>query len=221
MRKTLLLLAALFMVATTTFAQHTPYEYHKRWYFSAQMGPSYFVGDYTFVYHKEKRTLEPLVPAAGLALGYNMTDADELRFLFMYNKNRSTCVSLVDALYPHTFRSVSFYADFVRSFNALGEYFTSFNPKMYVGLGCAYTFDFTDPHHPERVLTDPNFVPGFNFGGILEYDFRSGLGVYLDLGLMYTLDPGDGQGWVSFPLDMDVALSVGLVYHFQRSKNKR
>lgn len=219
MRKTLLLVAVLLLGSTSLFAQRTtPYKYGHRWYFSVQGGPSFYDGDYTYVFRHEGRWAEPIVPDGAFSLGYNFTDAHELRFTAMYAKNRANCVSIMEDLYPHTFKSASLFADYVLSFNALGEFYTEFNPKIYLGVGGAYTFEFSDPHHPTMVLTDPNLVPGFNFGTIMEYDFPSGLGLFADLGFMFLIDPGDGQGWIYFPLDMDIALNFGIVYHFKRSK---
>ena len=103
------------------------------------------------------------------------------------------------------------------SFEALGEYYTAFNPKLYVGLGATYSFGFLqsweEGEGPE--LSVRNLVPAFRFGTVLEYDFRSGLGLFADFGIPFFLDPYNGLGYSSFPLDFEIDAFLGIIYHFK------
>ena len=218
MRKTLLLFVTLLLGTTSLFAQRTPYEYHNRWYFSMQGGPTFFNGDYSFVYFKKGLGIQTFSPFGSVALGYNITDADELRFKASYARHNAMLVTYEDDYYAYSFRKASLFADYVLSFNALGEYYTALNPKFFVGLGLASGFDFNDYDELPGVFPYLTLMPALNFGMLLEYDFPSGFGFVSDLDFHFYLDPFDGQGWNGFPLDIGVELSFGIVYRFKRSK---
>lgn len=215
-----MLLLVLLSGVASLHAQMSPYEYGKRWYVSLQGGPVYFNGDWSHLFREYKgEWLTPVMPAFGTSLGYSFANGHELRLTATYGKKKATCISPnYNLLYPYSFHSVSFFADYVLSFRALGETFYPFSPNLYVGPGVAYTFGFSDPNHPLRVVNDPNWAGGLNMGTILEYNFPSGFGLFADLGMSFWADPYDGQGWFSFVLDMDVGVYFGVVYHFQRRK---
>lgn len=211
-----MLVAALFLGAATLFAQLTPYEYAKRWYVSLQGGMVYFNGDWTYVFREYPgEWLTPAMPAFGASVGYGIANGHELRLTASYGKKKASCISYDYKLYPYSFHSVSLVADYVLAFMALEENYVPFSPKMYVGPGVAYTFGFTDPHHPKRTVSGPNWVGCAHFGAIFEYNFPFGLGLFTDVGLMFLGDPYDGQGWYNFRLDMEVGLQMGVVYHFK------
>ena len=222
-----MLVAALLLCCVSLFAQKkplTPYEYGQRWYFAFQGGPLYFNSDYCNRLAHEGRLLEQFTIGTSVALGYNINNAHAIRFMANYARKTGVCEEFVfynadpndDPLptYTYKFRSVQCFVDYVLNYNALAEYFAPLCAKTYVGLGAAYTFDFTDPKHPEVILSSPNFVPAFNFGFIVEYDFKDSFGLYTDLGLAFYDDHYNGRPYISFPLDMDVSLQIGLIYHF-------
>ena len=68
--------------------------------------------------------------------------------------------------------------------------------------------------HPLQALSNNNVVPGVRLGAIFEYDCKSGFGWFLDLGAEAFLDRYDGQIPMNFPLDINVKLSLGIIYHF-------
>lgn len=226
MRKCVLLAAALLLSAVSLFAQKsplTPYEYGHRWYFMFQGGPLYFNSDYCSNMWAEGRVDELLTFSTGLALGYNFDDANAIQVMANYARKTGVCEPFESDLfnsttetiptYTYKFRSVQCFVDYVINFNALAEYFMSFSAKCYAGLGAAYTFDFTEPEHPEVWVTDPNLVPALNFGFIVEYDFKDGFGFFLDLGLAFYTDRYNGREPISFPLEMDDSVQIGLIYH--------
>lgn len=201
----------------TLSAQVSPYEYGHRWYVSLQGGPAYFNGDWSFVYReKQGEWMTPVTPAFGISAGYSVANGHELRLTASGGKKMATCISYDYELYPYTFHSVSLLADYVLAFMSLEENFAPFSPKLYAGVGAAYTYNFTDPDHPERKVHDSNWAGCANFGTILEYNFRFGLGLFTDIGLLFMGDPYDGQGWHNFMLDMEVGWNIGIVYHFKR-----
>ena len=231
MRKFILLAAALLFSAVSLFAQLTPYEYGHRWYFAFQGGPLYFNSDYCSRLSKEGRYGELFTVGAGVAVGYNFDDAHAIRVIGDYARKTGVCEEFVfvnadptdDPIpaYTYKFRSINLFADYVVNYNAMAEYNTPFNAKSYFGLGVGYSFDFTDPKHPEVILTDPNLVPAFHLGLILEYDFKDSFGLFADLGTAFYFDRYNGRERIGFPLDMDVRFHLGLIYHFPLSKNKR
>ena len=230
MRKCVTLAAALLLGTVSLFAQTrlTPYEYGQRWFFAFQGGPLYFNSDYCTRLSKAGRTLELFSIGAGVALGYNISDAHAIRFMGNYSRKTGVCEAFVfediepAPIYTYKFRSLNFFADHVLNYNALAENFMPFTAKTYAGLGLAYTFDFTEPGHPEVWLTDPNLVPGLHFGFLLEYDFKDGFGLYTDLGLAFYFDRYNGRERIGFPLDMEIYLQMGLIYNFPlKNKVKR
>ena len=215
-----MLLLALLLGAASMHAQLTPYEYGKRWYFSVQGGPVYFNGDWTYVFREyQGEWLTPVMPEFGASIGYCVANGHEFRLTASYGKKKATCISYYYLLYPYTFHSVSLFTDYVLAFMSLEENFSPLSPKLYVGPGVAYTFGFSDPHHPTREVNGPNWAGGVNLGGILEYNFPSGIGLFMDLGITYWADPYDGQGWYNFRLDMDVGINFGVVYHFPHKRH--
>ena len=216
--KLFVLVASLLLGAATLCAQVSPYEYHNRWYVSLQGGLCYFNGDCSYVYRKKGPWTGPFSLSGGAAVGYNIANGHEVRMVAAYGQKHATCVSFKSDLFPFTFYSASLFADYVLSLYPLAENFSSFNPKMYVGVGGAYTYGFTDPHHPFLVVSGPNWVGGLHTGSILEYDFPSGFGLFADIGLSFFADPYDGQGWYNFPVDMEIGLQFGMVYHFKRNR---
>lgn len=234
MKKCILLMAALLLCTASLFAQRktlTPYEYGHRWYFAFQGGPLYFGSDYCSQLFKEGRAGELFSIGAGVALGYNITDAHEIRLFGNYSRKTGVCEPFEDPdadpkapkipTYTYKFRSFHVFADHLLNYNALAENNVPFTAKTYAGLGFAYTYDFTEPLHPEVWVTDPNLVPGFHFGFLLEYDFKDGFGFYSDMGLAFFLDRYNGREFISFPLDMEVGLQLGIIYHFPLSEKRR
>ena len=231
MRKCILLAAAMLFSAVSLFAQLTPYEYGHRWYFAFQGGPVYFNSDYCSRLGPEGRYGELFTIGAGAALGYNFDDARAIRVMAHYGRKTGVCepFEFVNAdptedpfpAYTYKFRSINVFADYVVNYNALAEYNMCFSAKNYIGLGVGYTFDFTDPKHPEVLLTDPNLVPGFHFGFLVEYDFKDGFGFYTDLGIAFYFDRYNGRPLIGFPLDMDVIAQLGIIYHIPLTKKTR
>lgn len=234
MRKCIMLAATLLLCAVPLFAQRTPltpYEYGHRWYFVFQGGPLYFSSEYNGNLIAEGRIGELFSVGAGLGMGYNITDAHEIRFIGNYSRKTAVCepyIPDVDDLsdvsvttYTYKFRTINFFADYLLNYNALAENFVPFTAKIYGGLGFGYSYDFTEPGNPEVWVRDPNLVPGLNLGFILEYDFKDGFGLYSDLGAAVYYDRYNGIAPIGFPLDLEAYLQVGLIYHFPLKKTGR
>lgn len=226
MRKFALLLAILFLGTTQLSAQvGTPYKYGHRWDFALMGGPVLFDSDYSdmFIGHYMSPSIFSLVGTA--ALGYNFTDGHGMRFLANYGR-RHGLMPADFGFYPFTFSSVEVFGDYVLNYRGLGEYYTPFCPKMYVGPGMAYSYDFRTSWEPDEYpaldeyLSRSNVVPAFHFGMILEYNFKSGLGIITDIGLLFFMDTYDGLPFISFPVDLEISAMFGLVYHFKRPKKR-
>ena len=221
MRKFALILAVLLAGATALHAQvGTPYKYGHRWSIAAIGGAMVFNDDYSMTFIDHHMMEEFFSPVGGLALWYNVTDGYELRFSANYSK-KSGVVSPDYGFLPYSFRSVNGFADFVVNYRGLGEYYTAFIPKLYVGSGVSYTYDFR-PSWVEGdnapVLHEPNIAPSFHLGFQIEYAFPSGFGLIFDMGVVSYLDSYSGLGINEFPIDFEFDTWFGVVYHFKRHK---
>ena len=226
MRKLATLIIALLWGSVALFAQLTPYEYGHRWYASFQAGAVYLSSDYSFIFSDRGAPLKALSPAGNITVGYNITDAHEIRIMIGFGLCNSVCPTFEDGftsddgnapLYEYSYKNVQLFVDHILNYNALAEYNIPFSPKTYVGVGAACSFGFSDPGHPEIWLYPVNFVPAFHFGALLQYDFPSGVGVYFDGGCALFTDRFNGQDMINFPLDLELVLQFGVVYHFPRT----
>ena len=220
MKKLAAFLALLILGTTGLSARFytTPYQFGHRWNIAVQGGPTLFYAENSESY--KDNTLGWTIPTwhAAFSIGYNFSNAHELRVSFGYGQNHSA-LNPYGGFYPFSFRAAHVFADYLLNFNGLGEYDTGFNPRMYAGLGCAYSFGITEvAEHPFQVTHEPNIVPGIRVGTVLEYDFRSGLGLFADFGVSAYTDWYNGLEPISFPLDVEIKLSLGVIYHFPGAK---
>jgi len=224
-------MAALLLGASSLFAQMTPYEYGHRWNISVQGGSVLFTGDYSSQLLKQWAFHKMISTGGSMSLGYNVTDAHEVRLTAVYGRRKDVCEPFVftdpetkeieTTTYTYNFRTAQLFVDYVLNYNALAEYNIALNPKSYYGLGAAMSYDFSEPGHPEVWLSDPNLVPAVRLGFILEYDLPSGLGFLADFGASLYWDRFNGRPRISFPVDMDLILQFGMIYHFQRPAKYR
>ena len=216
MRTVLTLLSALALSAGVLHAQHhlTPYEYGHGAALSVQGGPLFFYGEYSNLLGDYGQAGKMFAPFGEVSFSYFFNDAISLRTSASYGLRKTGVLEPSAGFYPYQFDVVQLFADYVVNFYTLGEYYIAFNPLLYVGLGAAGSFGFSDPGHPYLTLHPRNLVPGFRLGGILEYDFRNGTGVFTDLGLEWFTDRYNGQDPDSFPIDMNIRLGFGVIWHF-------
>lgn len=249
MRKLLTISAALIFGASVLCAQEAaPYNPSGRWYVSVQAGPMYQSNENAFSYRYNNKGGKLFTYQAAASVGYNFNEIYGLRGSFGYALNRSACNTVQTAahgFYPYDFKSISGFLDVTLDLNGLNAVERAFSPKLYGGIGMGHTFGFSkptgygtpksdiawekdNPFHPWQDVSVKNNAFGFRFGGIAEYDFRSGLGLFADLcfeaftdrfnGLQpYEIDntgPGNGKGIAGFPFDLRLSLLCGLVYRF-------
>lgn len=219
----------LFAQTSRQAAEGESSESHARRLYVAPMGSVVLdIYENAFSYRENNRDFELVTLQAGLALGYDFTDSFGLRLSAAYGNDAAAGNVRQTAgggFYPYSFHHVNAFLDGVLNLNGLAGRITKFRPKLYGGLGGAYTFGFTDAKHPWQKINDPNTVFGFRLGFIAEYTFDSGLGLFGDLcgeaytdmynGLMPTKEEQkDYEGYGGFPLDLRSLLSFGFVYHF-------
>lgn len=221
MRKLALVLALLLLGATALPAQvDTPYKYGKRWNIALFGGPAVFASDYTTLLIDHYQSGELFSLMGGAWLGYNITSGHQIRFMANYSR-KSGALPLSYGYYPYSFRTTQVYGDYMLNFNGLGEDYWPFSPQLYVGVGVAGSYDFRTSWLDEErdaLLTRLNIVPTFHYGVVLEYDFRNGLGLFLDVSMAYYLDTYNGLGYIDFPLDYEIDAAFGLIYHFKTNK---
>ena len=229
MRKIAVCLATLFVGASSLFAQ-SPFDYSGRWNVSLSGGMLATVSENTFGYFERGRGKEIFDLTGSFAIGYDFTGTVGMRVQGSYGRNHSSAniyqTGDGKTIYPYQFQDIAVFADAILNFNALANNFLPFSPKLYGGLGGAYTFGFTDPKHPFQTPVKRNIVAGFRAGVIAEWAFLSGLGIYADLGIEAFDDWYNGirppeedhtrvKGYAGFPLDLAAKLQLGLIYHFK------
>ncbi|MBR6424170.1 MAG: hypothetical protein IKS47_05800 [Bacteroidales bacterium] len=217
------MLALLLSTAVILPAQRgTPFRYGHRWSLGSFGGVELFDDDFSGAFLDHYMAAEFFSPLAGIYLSYNVTDGYELRFSANYSR-KSGVVPPQYGFLSYSFRSVNAFADFVTNYRGLGEYFSAFNPKLYIGTGVSYTYDFHKSWIDGEgmpVVRSRNVAPSIHFGMVIEYNFRSGFGLIFDLGLASYLDPYNGLGFISFPFDFEIDNWFGIVYHFKLPQKK-
>lgn len=229
MRKTLICIAALLIGATSGFAQNkAAYDYTGRFNVSVQGGMSYSLSENHFGYYDNHKVKDLFNLQGSVSLGYDFSPAFGLRLNVNYGKNSAACNirETADHVFrPYDFSNIDFFADAMLNLFGMTEETGPFAIKLYAGLGWAYTFGFSDPEHPWQDLHQTNGSLGMRLGGIFEYDFKSGFGIFADVsGAAYTdryngLEPENEDqeafnGYAGFPFDLKAQLSLGVIYHF-------
>jgi len=202
-------------------------------YVSVEAGEMFSYMENTFTYIDNNLGADLFNPLFTINAGRGFGNIFEGRLSLSYGRNSSANNSLNTssrAFYPYTFRSINLFGDLV--LKGLDQHFSAnhfgvFFPKIYVGIGGAYTFDFTDSGHPWQGVTDPNFSFGVRLGFIGEYDFSPHFGMYLDLRAEGFMDNYNGlqptsadqdlfeEGYAGFPFDLRISASFGLIYRFK------
>lgn len=210
----------------------SPYQYRKRWFVNLQTGISQFSGEYSSNFPKGERNKRYSFYNEAI-LGYYFTDAHEIRTAFAYAPRTSQFSPGAYGYHPYRFDSYQLFVDYVINWHPLGENNTAYNPQFYVGLGGAVTRNFsdpgiileTDPEDPDAFEPEEgprpyplNIVPGVRLGVIFEYDFRNNWGLTVDLGGQFFHDRFNGQAPDTWPWDFLINGTVGVVYHFKRTK---
>ena len=227
MKRTVFLGIALLLGAASLYAQK-PLTQKGRVSLYVMAGPALSLHENAFSYRDEGRSMELLDLQYAAAVGYDFSEAVGLRFQGAFGKDAAACnvrQTAGNGFYPYTFKHVNGFADVVLNLSGLSGKATVFRPKIYAGLGGAYTFGFTDPGHPWQKITTKNTVFGFRGGFIAEYNFPFGLGMFMDLcGEAYTdmyngLMPSDEdqqnyEGYAGLPFDLRGIASFGLVFRF-------
>ena len=133
------LLSAAMLLATVTFAarplpdRYSPFQYGHRWYISFQAGTGASTSDNLSSYIKNRQALGALTWHGALSLGYNFTDAWEMRVSGSYNYNAGA-LSPYNGFYPYHFHAAHLFVDAVLNYNALAEHNVRLNPKTYAGI---------------------------------------------------------------------------------------
>lgn len=223
--------AALFFGAVSLLAQsQDPAPSHaRRVFISLQGGPVLDIYENAFTYRENGKTLSLFTFQGAFAAGYDFNDTYGVRLQGAFGNDAGACnvrETSGGGFFPYRFRHINAFADILLNLNSLAGKVTAFRPKLYAGIGGAYTFGFTDAKHPWQQVKKQNIVPGFRGGFIAEYSFPSGLGFFADLGgeayhdmyngLMPTKEEQKNyEGYGGFPLDLRAMLSLGIIYHFQ------
>ena len=225
MNRKIVLLAAALLTASVCLAgtprrsPNSPYQYGKRLYIAVQGGPMVSFSDNASSYAANDDFWGRFGLQGQLSIGYNFTDAFDIRLSGSYNRPAGALAPW-GGFFPYRFNAYHLFADAIWDFNSMGENYVSFSPKVYVGVGAAYTDGYTDdkiePAHSYQYTEGPNLVPGFRFGSIMEFDGKDGFGWFVDFGFEFFTDWYDGLSPATFPFDVDPKLSLGIIYHIPR-----
>ena len=181
-----------------------------------------------FSYRDNGVAIDLFTYQGALGLGYDFNEAFAIRTQVAYGYDAGAANSRQTSgggFYPYSFRHVNVFLDAVLNLSGIGGKATAFRPRIYTGVGGAYTFGFTDSGHPWQVITNKNKAFGFRAGAIAEYVMRSGIGFFADAcGEFYTdqyngLQPSEEdqqafEGYAGFPFDVRGLVSLGMVYYF-------
>jgi len=223
MKRFMLCLAAL-SLGTAAFRMQAQDKPAHPFYISLQGGALVSVNENTFSYRDNGKTLDLITPQGALAVGYDFSNRFGARLSGSFGKNVSACnvyQTAAGGFYPYNFKSINIFADAILNLKPSGV----FSPKLYVGLGGAHTFGFSDPGHPWQKVSGSNTVFGFRGGFITQWDLSQRFGIFADLcGEAYTdsynglLPNSDDQtkvdGYAGFPLDLRGLCSLGVLFRF-------
>lgn len=193
---------------------------------SVQGGGLLSLGENYFSYG-ENGALGGLFSAQGsAAVGYNLSDRYAVRMSVGYGGNsgaKNTRETAGHSFYPYRYSSVNAFVDLMVDPRGKHPVITSFEPKVYVGLGYGYTYGFhdTNDNYHWQKITDPNHAFGFRLGGAAFYSLSRSLSLFADLCVeAYTdnyngLRPSDADkvaatGYPGFPFDLRPTFSAGL-----------
>ena len=196
------------------------------WYVSLQGGPMLNLYENYFTIASSDRSM--FTWQGAVSVGYDIIPGICLRLQLESGKDIGACNVLQtsgDGFYPYNFYNVNTFADVILDLKGRQRMEDAFRPKLVGGVGAAYTFGFTDSGHPWQVVEKDNLAFGFRLGGIAEYDFDNGLGIFAELtGEAFTdgyngLQPSKKDkeqftGYPGLPLDLRGLFSIGLLYRF-------
>ncbi len=225
MKRFVCMLLALSFGAAALYAQES---HAGTAYVSLKGGPAFNLYENAFSYRENGRLAELFTFGGSVAFGFDFSDPFGIRVEASYGGDAGACnvrQTSAGGFWPYTFKHGDAFVDAVLNLNGLAGKVTRFRPKLYAGLGGAYTFGFTDSGHPWQKVNDKNLVFGCRAGFIAEYTTKSGFGFFADLcgeayndnynGLMPNKEEQKTyEGYGGFPLDLRGLLSVGIVFHF-------
>ncbi len=231
MKKIVSFAAALllgFVAAWAQDARNQAPSHAKHFYVAIQGGPVFNLYENAFTFNEQRRMLDLFTLQGAAVVGYDFTEAYGLRLQAAFGNDRGACNSRETSgsgFYPYSFLHANAFVDGVLNLAGLNGKASAFRPKLYAGVGGAYTFGFSESGHPWQKVTPANLVFGFRGGLIGEYCWKSGLGIYADLCGEAYLDDYNGlkpskedqekaKGYAGFPLDLRGIFSLGVVYHF-------
>lgn len=239
MKKFLILLLALLMSGAILSAQDRyaePYDFSDSFYIAVQGGVHVSASENAFAYRDEGKFIDLVKPQGYVSLGYDFNPAFGVRLSIGYGKEASAFnyKESYNRFRPYTYKGIETFADLVVNLKGLRNRFGPFNPKLYGGLGYARTWGMKDDFDDSKIYfgtkyrTEPNNCFGFRGGLIFEYDLRSGLGFFCDLGVEMFTDRFNGQNprqWKGetayynpadpgFPFDVRTNAALGVVFHF-------
>lgn len=179
-----------------------------------------------FSYSKNGRALGLINFHKGIEFGYDFSVPFGLRASIAMDRNSGACNVMETGngkgFYPYKFTSINGFVDLVLHLRKNEE--SILDPKLFLGGGYAYTYNYTDSGHPWQKVDDPSHAWGFRLGGMLEWRVLQFLGLTVELcGEAYTdhyngLEPGKKDqsqvdGYAGFPLDLRGIVSLGVLFY--------
>lgn len=230
MKKIICILLPLVLGSMGAFAQSGAPELAGRTYFAIQGGPVFNLYENAFTYRDNGRFGDLFTSEVAALFGCDFNEVYGARVQLGYGSDAGAANVLQTAgggFYPYTFRHLNLFGDATLNLAALANKgkATYFRPKLYAGIGYAYTFHFSDSGHPWQTIYNSNSSFGFRGGFIGEFTFPAGFGIYVDMGgeaytdlyngLQPTAQDQEGfVGYAGFPLDLRAKIDLGLVLHF-------
>jgi hypothetical protein len=223
--KKIVCIFAIFLMAAAGLSAQNKEKVEKPWNIFLKGGGLGSLNENAFSYHENGQTKDLLGYQAGLGFGYDFTKRFGIRLEAKYGKNAAagnTYDTSAHGFYPYNFSNIDAFLDAVINLNPNG---TVFHPKVYAGLGGAFSFGFTDMNHPWQTLPEKSGAFGMRIGFIAEFLVSPTVGIFADLSSEGFTDKFDGlmptkeqrkeeRGYPGFPLDVRALASLGLCFHF-------
>jgi len=215
MRKfSILILLAMFISSISVFAQKD-----SKWFLGMYGGFNVLTSENAGAYFDSGHVGNLFQGQGFINAGYYFHPRAGVRLALDYSGNASAAnyKESNKTFRPYTFSSLLGFADIIVNIGNV-EVLKAFNTRFFAGAGAAGSFNFsrTNWDNPKYELVDAGKACfAFRYGLILEYIWKCGVGLGLELSHEWMTDEYNGLSVAgSFPFDMKFNCSLGVNYHF-------
>lgn len=216
-------LFALLFFACAALSARDQRNQEKSFFITLQGGPGISLNENIGTFFDNNSALKLVKFHGAASIGGFFSRHHGIRIYGEYSMNSSGSnvqETSAGGFWPYTFKSGTFFADYIVNGGDISSG-SPFRWRPYVGIGAAYTFGFTDNHHPWQKYSTRNIAMGFRYGVMLEYLLTDSFGLFLDGAHLWFTDTYNGMSpknskgeHLGFPFDMKLNISLGAAIHF-------